>query len=46
MLERGCKVRCSACGYFEDCSDPGAPGEWVEADIDIASRPVPSDDES
>lgn len=28
LEERGCKVRCAACGYFEDCSDPSAPGEW------------------
>lgn len=28
LEERGCKVRCKACGYFEDCSDPSAPGEW------------------
>jgi hypothetical protein len=28
LVERGCKVRCSNCGYFEDCSDPSAPGEW------------------
>jgi len=28
LMERGCKVRCVNCGYFEDCSDPSAPGEW------------------
>jgi len=28
LEERGCKVRCKNCGYFEDCSDPSAPGEW------------------
>ncbi len=28
LEERGCKVRCGYCGYFEDCSDPSAPGEW------------------
>jgi len=28
LVERGCKVRCARCGYFEDCSDPSAPGEW------------------
>jgi hypothetical protein len=28
LVERGCKVRCSYCGYFEDCSDPSAPGDW------------------
>jgi len=28
LEERGCKVRCKSCGYFEDCSDPSAPGEW------------------
>ena len=28
LTERGCKVRCGYCGYFEDCSDPSAPGEW------------------
>jgi hypothetical protein len=28
LVERGCKVRCAHCGYFEDCSDPSAPGEW------------------
>jgi len=28
LVERGCKVRCPHCGYFEDCSDPSAPGEW------------------
>lgn len=28
LEERGCKVRCGNCGYFEDCSDPSAPGEW------------------
>ena len=22
LEERGCKVRCKRCGYFEDCSDP------------------------
>ncbi len=21
MLQRQCKVRCTHCGYFEDCSD-------------------------
>ena len=30
LEERGCKVRCGNCGYFEDCSDPSAPGEWSE----------------
>jgi len=34
LLERGCKVRCTGCGYFEDCSDPSAPGEWLSADVD------------
>jgi hypothetical protein len=28
LVEHRCKVRCPACGYFEDCSDPSAPGEW------------------
>jgi hypothetical protein len=28
LMERGCKVRCTYCGYFEDCSDPSAPGDW------------------
>lgn len=31
LEERGCKVRCKNCGYFEDCSDPSAPGEWPRA---------------
>ena len=22
LEERGCKVRCKACGYFENCSAP------------------------
>ena len=29
LEERGCKVRCARCGYFEDCSDPSAPGDWA-----------------
>jgi hypothetical protein len=29
LYEDRCKVRCPHCGYFEDCSDPSAPGEWV-----------------
>ena len=32
LNERGCKVRCGFCGYFEDCSDPSAPGEWSNAE--------------
>lgn len=23
MVQRQCKVRCTRCGYFEDCSDGG-----------------------
>ncbi len=29
LVEHRCKVRCPVCGYFEDCSDPGAPGDWT-----------------
>jgi hypothetical protein len=29
LYEDRCKVRCPRCGYFEDCSDPSAPGEWA-----------------
>jgi len=28
LVENRCKIRCPQCGYFEDCSDPSAPGEW------------------
>jgi hypothetical protein len=31
LVENRCKVRCPECGYFEDCSDPSAPGEWAPA---------------
>lgn len=31
LYEDRCKVRCPHCGYFEDCSDPGAPGDWEAA---------------
>lgn len=27
--EDRCKARCPHCGYFEDRSDPSAPGEWA-----------------
>ncbi len=29
LVENRCKVRCPGCGYFEDCSDPSAPGDWT-----------------
>ena len=29
LREDRCKARCPRCGYFEDCSDPSAPGEWA-----------------
>lgn len=29
LVENRCKVRCPECGYFEDCSDPSAPGDWT-----------------
>jgi len=32
LYEDRCKVRCPNCGYFEDCSDPGAPGDWSRAE--------------
>ena len=42
LEERGCKVRCR-CGYFEDCSDPSAPGEWGK--IGMPTTPdVPAND--
>jgi hypothetical protein len=25
MAESGCKIRCRACGYFEDCGDGLTP---------------------
>jgi hypothetical protein len=31
LYEDRCKARCPHCGYFEDCSDPSAPGEWAPA---------------
>ncbi len=31
LVENRCKVLCPECGYFEDCSDPSAPGEWSPA---------------
>jgi len=37
LVERGCKVRCSYCGYFEDCSDPSAPGDWGKPAGDAAT---------
>jgi len=37
LEERGCKVRCGNCGYFEDCSDPSAPGEWSGSAMRIES---------
>ena len=49
LEERGCKVRCARCGYFEDCSDPSAPGEWsnirtsAESGAPARNRPVPDD---
>jgi hypothetical protein len=39
LEERGCKVRCEGCGYFEDCSDPSAPGEWTRTQAPSASGP-------
>lgn len=42
LLERGCKVRCTYCGYFEDCSDPSAPGEWGPAIDSSEPREKPS----
>jgi len=41
LEERGCKVRCRQCGYFEDCSDPSAPGEWDKALPAAPKAPVP-----
>ena len=38
LMERGCKVRCTYCGYFEDCSDPSAPGDWGLSGSDDFSR--------
>ena len=32
LQEHRCKVRCPRCGYFEDCSDPSAPGDWTPAE--------------
>lgn len=32
LQEHRCKVRCPRCGYFEDCSDPSAPGDWTPPD--------------
>jgi hypothetical protein len=29
LQENRCKARCPRCGYFEDCSDPSAPGDWT-----------------
>ena len=44
LVERGCKVRCSYCGYFEDCSDPSAPGDWLSEKSDgrpsVSERPA------
>lgn len=31
LYDDRCKVRCPHCGYFEDCSDPSAPGDWSQA---------------
>lgn len=45
LQERGCKVRCPRCGYFEDCSDPAAPGEWRSVGSDGSPEdccPLPS----
>ncbi len=33
LVERGCKVRCTNCNYFEDCSDPSAPGDWSKVQV-------------
>ncbi|HYQ96405.1 MAG TPA: hypothetical protein VER38_05295 [Candidatus Eisenbacteria bacterium] len=48
LEERGCKVRCAHCGYFEDCSDPSAPGEWsktrsAETAAPAGDRSAPDD---
>jgi hypothetical protein len=49
LTERGCKVRCPRCGYFEDCSDPSAPGEWSRsgatdpATVRVAEKPEESE---
>ena len=45
LLERGCKVRCKSCGYFEDCSDPAAPGEWAQVERSPAEKPPLATDE-
>jgi hypothetical protein len=49
MLGRGCKLRCTRCGYFEDCSDTGLPaygpaGVAVRAALEeFAPRSSPRD---
>jgi hypothetical protein len=39
--EYRCKARCPRCGYFEDCSDPSAPGEWGTNPGGAPARPEP-----
>jgi len=45
LEERGCKVRCRSCGYFEDCSDPSAPGEWEREGRTGSPAPAPEEPE-
>ena len=42
LMERGCKVRCTYCGYFEDCSDPSAPGDWGLSGSDASPAAIDS----
>jgi ssDNA-binding Zn-finger/Zn-ribbon topoisomerase 1 len=40
MVSRSCKLRCLACGYFEDCSDTGLPVFYAEPEPDVRTLPL------